>query len=68
MNNKNNNNKSNIPSITDPILTKLLIGGIRDKTTIKTTKSSSATSTTTTKNNNKYISAIKDPNGLNLKL
>ena len=36
-NNNNNNNKSNTSSITDPILTKLLMEGFWDKTTTKTT-------------------------------
>ena len=46
--NYNNNNKSNISSITDPIITKLLMEGFWVKTTTKTTTSSSSSTTSKT--------------------
>ena len=46
--NKNKNNKSNISSITDPILTKLLMECFLHKTTTKATTSSSSTTTSKT--------------------
>ena len=62
-NNKNNNsyknNKSNSPSITDPICAKLLMEGFLDKTTTKTTTSSlSSTKSTTTTEQKQLLQQI----------